>query len=76
VTVARSAMMNSPQSSIGGAALVTIWVDASKISELGEAAEALAAALNGEGIAAIVNPKMEIDATKTDVIHILIGPKP
>jgi hypothetical protein len=58
----------------GGPALVRIEVDASKDSELLDAAGALASALNAEGIAATVNPKTETDIT--NVIHILVGPKP
>jgi hypothetical protein len=56
----------------GGPALVRINVDASQDLD---AAEALASALNDEGIAATVNPKTESD-TDTNVIHILVGPKP
>lgn len=58
-------------SSAGGAALVKIEVDASKDPTLLEAAKALASALNAEGIAAEINP----NATNTNVIHILVGPK-
>jgi hypothetical protein len=50
-------------------------VDASKDPELLNAAEALASALNAEGIAATVNPKTETDTANTNVINILIGPK-
>jgi hypothetical protein len=60
----------------GGPALVRIDVDGSKDSELLKAAEALASALNAEGIAATVNEKAEIDAANVNVIHILVGPKP
>jgi hypothetical protein len=63
------------QSSIGGAALIQLHVDAT-ISELWEAAETLASALNAEGIAAIVISKTETDSTNANVIHILISPKP
>lgn len=59
-----------------GPALVRIDVDASKDSELLHAAEALASALNGEGIATTVEPKAETDAANMNVIHILVGPKP
>jgi hypothetical protein len=58
----------------GGPALVRIEMNASKDSELLNAAETLASALNAEGIAATVNPKTETDTT--NVIHILVGPKP
>jgi hypothetical protein len=54
---------------------VRIDVDASKDPTLLDAAKALASALNAEGIAAVVNPKPESDATKANVIHILVGPK-
>jgi hypothetical protein len=64
------------KSSGGGLALVNIHVDASRDSELLNAAETLASALNAEGIAATVNPKAEPDTTNAAVIHILIGPKP
>jgi hypothetical protein len=60
----------------GGPALVRIDVDASKDSELMQAAEALASALNAEGIAATVEPKAETDATNASMIHIFVGPKP
>jgi hypothetical protein len=50
---------------------VRIDVDATKDHEL-LAANTLASALNEEGIAATVNPKTDT----TNVIHILIGPKP
>jgi hypothetical protein len=50
-------------------------VDASRDSELLNAAETLASALNAEGIAATVNTKTEPD-TNAAAIHILIGPKP
>ena len=63
------------QSSIGGAALIKIHVDAT-ISELSEAAETLASALNAEGIAAMVISKTETDSINANVIHILISPKP
>lgn len=63
------------QSSVGGPGLVEIHVDASKDPELLNAAEALASALNAEGIAATVNPKTETDTANTNVIDILIGPK-
>lgn len=53
---------------------ITIEVDTSKDPELLKAAETLSSALNAEGIAARVNPKTETDPT--NVIHILIGPKP
>jgi hypothetical protein len=53
---------------------VIIEVDASKDSELLDAAATLASALNSEGIAATVNPKSETDTT--NVIHILGGPMP
>jgi hypothetical protein len=53
--------------------LVRIDVDASKDSELLHAAEALAAALNAEGIAATVEPKAETDAANINVIHIFVG---
>jgi hypothetical protein len=49
-------------------------VDASKDSGLLDAAKTLASALNAEGIAATVNPTTETNAT--NVIHILVGPKP
>jgi hypothetical protein len=62
------------KSSVGGAALVRIELDASKDPELLDAAETLASALNAEGIAATVNLKTETDTT--NVIHILVGPKP
>jgi hypothetical protein len=62
------------QSSIASVPGVTIEVDATKDPELLDAAETLASALNAEGIAATVNPKTETDAT--NVIHILVGPKP
>jgi hypothetical protein len=62
------------RSSIASARGVIIEVDASKDSELLKAAETLSAALNAEGIAARVNPKTETDTT--NVIHILVGPKP
>lgn len=55
---------------------VVIRVDASKDSGLLDAAQTLASALNGEGIAATVNPKAESDTTSAKVIHILVGPKP
>jgi hypothetical protein len=58
----------------GGPALVRIDVDASKDSELLDAAETLASALNAEGVAATVNSKTE--TTNAAVIHILVGPKP
>jgi hypothetical protein len=60
----------------GSPALVRIDVDASKDSELMQAAEALASALNGEGIAATVEPKAETDAANDSMIHIFVGPKP
>jgi hypothetical protein len=60
----------------GGPALVRIDVDASKDSELLDAANALASALNAEGIAATVNPTTEAETNDANVIHILIGPKP
>jgi hypothetical protein len=62
------------RSSIASVRGVIIEVDASKDPELLKAAETLSSALNAEGIAAIVNPKTEPDAT--NVIHILVGPKP
>jgi hypothetical protein len=58
-----------------GPAVVRIDVDASKDSELLDAAETLASALNTEGIAAVVNPKAETDAANAGVIHIVVGPK-
>jgi hypothetical protein len=60
----------------GGPALVRIEVDASKDSELLDAAGVLASALNAEGIAATVTPKAESDPAYANVIHILVGPKP
>jgi hypothetical protein len=60
----------------GGLALVRIEVDASKDAKLLHAAEALALALNAEGIAATVEPKAETDAANVNVIHIFVGPKP
>lgn len=60
----------------GGPALVRIDVDASKDPELLDAANALASALNAEGIAAVVNPTAEADATNASMIHIFVGPKP
>ncbi len=63
-----------PQSGVGAPSLVEINVDSSKDAELLAAATALASALNAEGIAATVNPKIEADAT--NVIHILVRPKP
>jgi hypothetical protein len=62
-------------SSVGGPGLVEIHMDASRNPELLNAAEALASALNAEGIAATVNPKTETDTGNTNVINILIGPK-
>jgi len=53
---------------------IIIEVDASKDPELLAAAGTLASALNAEGIAATVNQKTETEVT--NVIHILIGPKP
>ena len=53
---------------------IIIEADASKNSKLLDAAETLSSALNAEGIAATVNPKTETDTT--NVIHILVGPKP
>ena len=55
---------------------VIIDVDASKDPTLWDAAQALGSALNAEGIAAMVNPKPETDASNANVIHILIGPAP
>jgi len=60
----------------GGPALVRIDVDASKESELLDAAETLASALKAEGIAAVVNPTAEANATNASMIHIFVGPKP
>jgi hypothetical protein len=62
------------RSNIASVPGVIIEVDASKASGLLDAAETLARALNAEGIAATVNPTTEIDTT--NVIHILVGPKP
>jgi multidrug efflux pump subunit AcrA (membrane-fusion protein) len=62
------------QSNVGGPVLVTIHADSTRDPQLLDAATTLASALNSEGIAAIVNPKTETDAT--NVIHILVGPKP
>jgi hypothetical protein len=61
------------QSSIGGPALVKIHVDATKVSEFWEAAEALASALNAEGIEALAEQVPE--NSSANAIHILIGPK-
>ena len=58
----------------GGPAIVRIDVDASKDQSLLEAADVLASALNAEGIAAVVTPN-ESEATKANVIHIVVGPK-
>ena len=60
----------------GSPALVRIDVDASKDSELMQAANALASALIAEGIAATVEPKAETDAANDSMIHIFVGPKP
>jgi hypothetical protein len=65
---------SAQRSSIASVRGVIIEVDASKDSELLKAAETLSAALNAEGIAARVSPKTETDTT--NVIHILVGPKP
>jgi hypothetical protein len=62
------------QSSVGGAALVSIHVDASK-PELWEAAQALASALNAEGIEALANQTSTPDASNANAIQILVGPK-
>jgi hypothetical protein len=57
----------------GGPALVSVSVDASEDVDLLVAAEALASALDAEGIAAMVNQNTD---TNTDVIHIRVGSKP
>jgi hypothetical protein len=62
------------QSSVGGPARVSIHVDASK-PELWEAAQALASALNAEGIEALANQTSTPDASNANAIHILVGPK-
>ena len=62
------------QSSVGGAALVSIHVDASK-PELWEAVQALASALNAEGIEALANQTSTPDASNANAIQILVGPK-
>jgi hypothetical protein len=54
--------------------LVTINFDSTNSLLLG-AAEALASALNAEGISAVANQKPESDAANASVIHILIGLK-
>jgi hypothetical protein len=51
-------------------------VDASKDSELLNAAETLASALNAEGIAATVHSMTKTDSANANVIHILVGHKP
>jgi hypothetical protein len=61
-------------STADGPVLVTINVDSTNSLLLG-AAEALASALNTEGIAAAVTPMTEADAN-ANVIHILVGLKP
>jgi hypothetical protein len=55
------------------AALVKIDVDANKLSELWEAAEALASALKDEGIEALASSMP--DTSNADAIHILISAK-
>jgi len=40
-----------------------------------DAANALASALNAEGVAATANQKPETDDANANVIHILVGPK-
>jgi hypothetical protein len=61
-------------STADGPVLVTINVDPTNSLLLG-AAEALASALNAEGISAVANQKPESDAANASVIHILIGLK-
>jgi hypothetical protein len=63
------------QSNIGGPALVKIHVDATKISELWDAAEALASALKAEGIEAIAEQLPTPENSNSSAIHIVIGPK-
>jgi hypothetical protein len=53
---------------------VRIDVDGSKDSTLLDAANALASALNAEGVATVVNQRPEIETANANVIHILIGP--
>jgi hypothetical protein len=62
------------QSSVGGPALVSIHVDASK-PELWTAAQALATALNAVGIEALANQTSTPDASNANAIHIRVGPK-
>jgi hypothetical protein len=68
--------VGTTQSSTDGATLVSIHVDASKDSELLNAAETLASALNAEGIAATVHSMTKTDSANANVIHILVGHKP
>jgi hypothetical protein len=53
-----------------------VRIDASKNAGVLDAAEALASALNAEGIAATANAITETNSPDGNVIHILIGPKP
>jgi hypothetical protein len=66
-------VIHREQSGDGGGAFVRIHVDASKISELWEAAQALASALNAEGIEALATAIP--DASNADAIHILVSAK-
>lgn len=70
-----SAVQHDGEPSIGGAALVKIHVDESKISELWEAAQALASALQAEGIEALAERTSIPENSNANVIHILIHPK-
>lgn len=60
---------------VNGDGLVRIHVDASQRAESWEAAQALASALNAEGIEAVATPTLPSGASNVDAIYILIGAK-